>query len=54
MIIEWVGDTRFTKYGEGKKGNLLNVPDDVGNSFINQGLAILKKEKRNQDKEQEK
>lgn len=39
MLIRWVGDERFTKYGAGTPGNEFHVPDSVGESYIKQGLA---------------
>ena len=41
MKIKWVGPDRFTKWGLGTVDSILDVPDNVGQSFIDQGLAVI-------------
>lgn len=50
MYIEWKGAERFTSYGIGAKGNILNVPDRVGESYIEQGLAVKVKDSKPKSK----
>ncbi len=45
--IRWIGEERFLPaIGTVRKGSLVDAPDDKAASFINQGLAEIKKAKR--------
>ena len=40
MLIKWIGPERFIKYGKATNGEMFNVPDKVGNSYISSKLAV--------------
>lgn len=40
MKIKWVGEDRMVPgYGMGTKGNVLEIPNNMAKSYIEQGLA---------------
>lgn len=45
MRITWIGETTYSPaYGELRAGKLLEIPEDIANVWIGQGVAELTKE----------
>ena len=43
MYIKWGKETRKTNYGTFKNGDIRNLPKEVAEDFVNQGLATFTK-----------